>query len=121
MLSQDAAKGVSLGPILDKITSSKAFGKKGAIAVIEYPLLVAATSNFNEDNILGEGGLGCVYKAQFSDNFHAAVKRLHGKWQDSEREFEVNSNRQFLRILFDFIHFAFISIYCFRHWNCRMR
>lgn len=86
--NSNAAKGVSLGPILDKITSSKAFGKKGSIAFVEYPLLVAATSNFNEDNILGEGGLGCVYKAQFSDNFHAAVKRLHGKWQDSEREFE---------------------------------
>lgn len=86
--NSNAAKGVSLGPILDKITSAKAIGKKGSVALIEYPLLVAATGNFNKDNILGEGGLGCVYKARLNDNFHAAVKRLHGKWQDSEREFE---------------------------------
>ncbi|KAL3528942.1 hypothetical protein ACH5RR_008264 [Cinchona calisaya] len=90
--SSNAAKGVSLGPILDKLTSSKSTGKKGSIALIEYPLLVAATENFKEDNILGEGGLGCVYKAEFSDNFQAAVKRLHGKWQDSEREFQNEVN-----------------------------
>lgn len=86
--SSEVSKGVSLAPILDKFTSLKSTGKKGSIAVIEYPLLVAATKNFQENNALGEGGLGRVYKAQFSDNFQAAVKRLHGKSPDAEREFE---------------------------------
>ncbi|KAL3511950.1 hypothetical protein ACH5RR_024667 [Cinchona calisaya] len=86
--SSNAAKGVSLGPIVDRFTSLKATGKKGSIALIEYPVLVAATHNFQEDHIMAEGGLGCVYKAQFGDNFHAAVKRLHGGGKGNEREFE---------------------------------
>lgn len=85
----ESAKGVTLAPILDKFTSFRSNGKKGSIAVIEYQLLVAATKNFREDNFLGEGGLGCVYKAQFSDNSQAAVKRLHRRWQDAGKEFEV--------------------------------
>lgn len=89
------SRGVSLGPILDKFTSLKSTGKKGSIAVIEYQLLVAATKNFQESNALGEGGLGRVYKAQFSDNFQAAVKQLNGKSPDAEREFEVNSRTMF--------------------------
>lgn len=86
----DVSKGVSLAPILDKFTSLKGTGKKGSISVIEYQILVAATKNFQESNVLGEGGLGRVYKAQFSDNFQAAVKRLNGKSSNAEREFEVN-------------------------------
>ncbi|KAI3463446.1 hypothetical protein Pfo_020109 [Paulownia fortunei] len=86
--SSDAAKGISLGPILGKFPSLKIGGKKGSIAAIEYQLLVAATNNFEEGNVLGEGGLGRVYKAHFNDCFHAAVKKLCASGQEAEREFE---------------------------------
>ncbi|KAG8379749.1 hypothetical protein BUALT_Bualt07G0121700 [Buddleja alternifolia] len=86
--NSDAVKGISFGPILDKFGSLRSSGKKGSIAAIEYPLLVAATNNFDEANTLGEGGLGRVYKAHFNDNFHAAVKKICAGGQEAEREFE---------------------------------
>lgn len=63
-------------------------GKKGSIAAIEYQLLVIATNNFDDANVLGEGGLGLVYKAHFNDHFHAAVKKIYAGGQDAIREFE---------------------------------
>ncbi|KAK4488873.1 hypothetical protein RD792_004689 [Penstemon davidsonii] len=86
--SSDNAKGISFGPILEKFGSLKIGGKKGSIAAIEYQLLVAATNNFDEGNMLGEGGLGRVYKACFHENFHAAVKKIYAGGQEVEREFE---------------------------------
>ncbi|GAA0173999.1 hypothetical protein LIER_27484 [Lithospermum erythrorhizon] len=86
--TSDASKGLVLSPFLSKLASFKPGGKKGSAAAIEYQLLIAATNNFHKGNILGEGGLGCVYKAQFNDKFHAAVKKLHGAGQDTEREFQ---------------------------------
>lgn len=85
----DAANGISFGPILDKFPSMRIGGKKGSIAAIEYQLLVTATNNFDEANILGEGGLGRVYKAHFNDHFHAAVKKIYAGGLEAEREFEV--------------------------------
>ncbi|CAA0816440.1 Protein kinase superfamily protein [Striga hermonthica] len=81
----DPVKGIS---ILDKFGSLKIGGRKGSIAAIEYHMLVAATNNFDEANILGEGGLGRVYKAHFNDRFHAAIKKLYAGGQEVEREFQ---------------------------------
>ena len=53
-------------------------GKKGSIVVMEYQLLEAAINNFWENNLLGEGGHGRVYKARFSDKLLAAVKKVEG-------------------------------------------
>uniref|UniRef100_A0A2P2JQ41 Protein kinase domain-containing protein n=1 Tax=Rhizophora mucronata TaxID=61149 RepID=A0A2P2JQ41_RHIMU len=78
-----AANGQSLSPI-----SSKIAGKRGSVAVVEYQILEAATNNFQENNILGEGGRGRVYRAHLNEKLVAAVKRLEGDGQDIEREFE---------------------------------
>lgn len=67
-------------------------GKKGSVAVMEYQLLQAATNNFREDNVLGQGGHGRVYKARFSEKLLAAVKRFEGEAQDIGREFENELN-----------------------------
>ncbi|KAK6912275.1 Serine-threonine/tyrosine-protein kinase, catalytic domain [Dillenia turbinata] len=85
---EESAKGLSLGPIVGRFNSLRIAGKKGGVAAIEYQLLEAATNNFHESNILGEGGFGSVYKALFDEKSHAAVKRVEVKGQDAEREFE---------------------------------
>ncbi|KAL0397132.1 UNVERIFIED_CONTAM: putative receptor-like protein kinase [Sesamum calycinum] len=63
-------------------------GKKGSVTVIEYQLLAAATNNFDEGNVVGEGGLGRVYKAYFNDHLRAAVKKIYATGQEAEREYE---------------------------------
>ncbi|KAI3670454.1 hypothetical protein L1987_87789 [Smallanthus sonchifolius] len=86
--TQDASKGLSLGPILDKFNPLRMTGKKGSVTVIEYEWLVSATNNFHEDNVIGHGAFGSVYKACFNDHFLAAVKRIHVSGPDAHRGFE---------------------------------
>ncbi|KAG6791265.1 hypothetical protein POTOM_000378 [Populus tomentosa] len=88
----DVAKRHSPTPIGDKFNLLRMVGKKGSVAVMEYQLLQAATKNFREDNVLGQGGHGCVYKARFSEKLLAAVKRFEGEAQDIGREFENELN-----------------------------
>ncbi|XP_058203362.1 probable receptor-like protein kinase At1g80640 isoform X1 [Rhododendron vialii] len=62
--------------------------KKGGACLMDYKLLETATKNFQESNILGQGGFGCIYKARLDDNFHVAVKRVSDGSQDAITEFE---------------------------------
>nr|KJB68030.1 hypothetical protein B456_010G223000 [Gossypium raimondii] len=68
--------------------NSNGEAKRNLVAVIEYRLLEAATNNFRESNVLGEGGRGRVYKACFDGKFLAVVKKLDGGGHNVEREFE---------------------------------
>jgi hypothetical protein len=63
--------------------------KKGIVPIIDYKQIEKSTNNFEENNILGVGGFGCVYKAQFDENLVVAVKKLHCQTQYAETEFEV--------------------------------
>ncbi|XP_062200411.1 cysteine-rich receptor-like protein kinase 10 [Phragmites australis] len=45
-------------------------------SVFDFHQIVEATSNFSEENKLGEGGFGPVYKGQFPEGTEIAVKRL---------------------------------------------
>ncbi|TXG46789.1 hypothetical protein EZV62_026083 [Acer yangbiense] len=87
----DGGKGIALTPIVERFNSLMVAGKKDSVAVIEYHLIEAATNNFGESNVLGEGGRGCVYKAHFNEKFLAAVKRIEGG-QDAQKEFENEMN-----------------------------
>ncbi|KAK0579736.1 hypothetical protein LWI29_030716 [Acer saccharum] len=87
----DAGNGLALTPIVERFNSLMVAGKKDSVAVIEYHLLEAATNNFGESNVLGEGGRGRVYKAHFNEKFLAAVKRIEGG-QDAQKEFENEMN-----------------------------
>ncbi|XVF83984.1 hypothetical protein PTKIN_Ptkin16aG0538500 [Pterospermum kingtungense] len=69
--------------------SVRMVSKEGCCAsFMDYKTLEKATNNFHEGNVLGEGGFGCVYKAQFEDGSYAAVKKLDCANQDAEKEFE---------------------------------
>ncbi|KAG0549989.1 hypothetical protein BDA96_01G301200 [Sorghum bicolor] len=45
-------------------------------SVFDFHQILEATNNFSEENKLGEGGFGPVYKGQFPDGIEIAVKRL---------------------------------------------
>jgi hypothetical protein len=84
--SSDTAR-VALVPMLNKFNSMKT-NKKGLVAMMEYNTLETATGKFSESNLLGAGGFGCVYKANFEGGLVAAVKRFGHRGQDCEKEFE---------------------------------
>ncbi|KAK1290624.1 putative receptor protein kinase ZmPK1 [Acorus calamus] len=52
-----------------------------------YNVLKKATGNFDEENVIGRGGTGVVYKGVLSDKRKAAIKRLDGVQQQGEEEF----------------------------------
>ncbi|GLU21925.1 hypothetical protein SLE2022_380360 [Rubroshorea leprosula] len=50
--------------------------------------LLKATDNFNQENIIGCGGFGLVYKAVLESGTKLAVKKLSGDFSLMEREFK---------------------------------
>ncbi|XVF74887.1 hypothetical protein PTKIN_Ptkin13bG0146800 [Pterospermum kingtungense] len=50
--------------------------------------LLKATDNFNQENIVGCGGFGLVYKAILADGTKLAIKKLSGDFGLMEREFK---------------------------------
>ncbi|KAH7294836.1 hypothetical protein KP509_27G021100 [Ceratopteris richardii] len=54
---------------------------------LTYADILLATSNFDEENILGCGGFGIVYKATLVDGTILAVKKLMHYSEQGEREF----------------------------------
>ncbi|KAL9231989.1 hypothetical protein vseg_007141 [Gypsophila vaccaria] len=85
----DVSKRRSLVPALSKLNSMRVGGKKGNVPVLEYKLLVEATNDFEESSKIGEGGLGCVYKACLGETFIAAVKMFNGGAADKEFQNEI--------------------------------
>lgn len=53
-----------------------------------YEELHEITNGFSANNVLGEGGFGCVYKGQLQDGREVAVKRLTSGGGQGEREFQ---------------------------------
>ncbi|XP_024376899.1 protein STRUBBELIG-RECEPTOR FAMILY 8 isoform X1 [Physcomitrium patens] len=54
-----------------KVNKSNITAREFSVAELQ-----AATDSFSEDNLLGEGSLGCVYRAEFPDGEVLAVKKL---------------------------------------------
>ena len=53
-----------------------------------YEELVKATNGFSDENLLGEGGFGSVYKGYLPDGREVAVKQLKIGGGQGEREFK---------------------------------
>nr|XP_043629242.1 cysteine-rich receptor-like protein kinase 2 isoform X2 [Erigeron canadensis] len=60
----------------------------GAAVNYNYKHLQLATNNFSEENILGKGGYGEVFKATFDDQKVVAVKKLNVGFAGAKVEFE---------------------------------
>ncbi|KAK4803911.1 hypothetical protein SAY86_003728 [Trapa natans] len=53
-----------------------------------YADILKATSNFSDDNIIGKGGFGTVYRGKLPDGREVAVKLLQREGSDGEKEFQ---------------------------------
>ncbi|KAF8689279.1 hypothetical protein HU200_042072 [Digitaria exilis] len=51
-------------------------GKNSDFSVFDFEQVLQATNYFSEENKLGQGGFGAVYKGQFPNGLQIAVKRL---------------------------------------------
>ncbi|KAL6646529.1 hypothetical protein ACP70R_018137 [Stipagrostis hirtigluma subsp. patula] len=83
----NATKGHMLFPMLGKLNALK-MPKKEVVAMVDFSVLESATGKFDEKNILGKGGFGCVYRACLDRSGVAAVKKLNCCREEVEKEFE---------------------------------
>ncbi|XP_030496631.2 proline-rich receptor-like protein kinase PERK12 isoform X1 [Cannabis sativa] len=60
----------------------------GSNAYFSYEDLMEITNSFSRQNVLGEGGFGCVYKGWLPDGRIVAVKELKAGSGQGEREFK---------------------------------
>lgn len=60
---------------------------KGAQTAFCYENIMEITNGFSSQNIIGEGGFGCVYKGWLTDGRVVAVKKLKAGSGQGEREF----------------------------------
>ncbi|KAK1679959.1 hypothetical protein QYE76_040807 [Lolium multiflorum] len=66
------------------------------LSILDLQTLEAATENFREENKLGEGGFGAVYKGALPDGQEIAVKRLSpGSTQDPEKRKDLDWEKRF--------------------------
>ncbi|KAL0923822.1 hypothetical protein M5K25_004600 [Dendrobium thyrsiflorum] len=59
----------------------------GSKSWFNYEELMGITNGFSHENLIGEGGFGCVYKGALPDGKCVAVKQLKGGSGQGEREF----------------------------------
>nr|GLL48980.1 G-type lectin S-receptor-like serine/threonine-protein kinase At4g27290 [Ipomoea trifida] len=77
-LDSSEVPGLYLGLYFHKKSKKKMMGMKEwlELPTYDFSTISRATNNFSEDNKLGEGGFGAVYKGILDDKQEVAVKRL---------------------------------------------
>ncbi|XP_050216742.1 probable receptor-like protein kinase At1g80640 isoform X2 [Mercurialis annua] len=86
--ASDNEKGLTLTPFLGKFSSLRIISNRGSAPFIDYKVLEKGTKSFGDENLLGIGGFGYVYKAVLENDKHVAVKKLDCVGDDAHREFE---------------------------------
>lgn len=61
---------------------------KSVQIVFTYEMVMEMTNAFSTQNVIGEGGFGCVYKGWLPDGKTVAVKQLKAGSGQGEREFK---------------------------------
>ncbi|GLT83188.1 hypothetical protein SLE2022_014930 [Rubroshorea leprosula] len=61
---------------------------KAASLQYDFATVRAATNNFNDENKLGQGGFGAVYRGRLPDGQHVAIKRLSSGSGQGDTEFK---------------------------------
>ncbi|KAF8053345.1 hypothetical protein N665_1427s0009 [Sinapis alba] len=69
-------------------SQSQSGGLGNSKALFSYQELVKATNGFSQENLLGEGGFGCVYRGILPDGRVVAVKQLKVGGGQGDREFK---------------------------------
>ncbi|KAG5001304.1 hypothetical protein JHK87_022376 [Glycine soja] len=86
--SQSPANFLGSGSGSDFVYSpSEPGGVSSSRSWFTYEELIQATNGFSAQNLLGEGGFGCVYKGLLIDGREVAVKQLKVGGGQGEREF----------------------------------
>ncbi|KAL6592644.1 hypothetical protein ACP70R_049319 [Stipagrostis hirtigluma subsp. patula] len=78
----------SQGPARSVAASSSGDLSVGNTKAFTFDELYEITGGFARDNVLGEGGFGCVFKGTLADGKVVAVKQLKGGGGQGEREFQ---------------------------------
>ncbi|XP_030949321.1 receptor-like kinase TMK4 [Quercus lobata] len=74
---------------------------------ISIEVLKQVTNNFNEDNILGRGGFGVVYKGEYYDGTKVAVKRMESAARGSKG---INDYQAEISVLTKVRHIHLVSL-----------
>ncbi|XP_020229988.1 proline-rich receptor-like protein kinase PERK9 [Cajanus cajan] len=80
----------SSAPLIQRASgvNTPSSGLGNSRSLFAYEELKKATNSFSTQNLLGEGGFGCVYKGSLQDGREVAVKQLKIEGGQGEREFK---------------------------------
>jgi hypothetical protein len=87
-MSASANDSASIGSSQGPAAPSSGELSVGNTKAFPFDELYEITGGFARDNVLGEGGFGCVFKGTLGDGKVVAVKQLKGGGGQGEREFQ---------------------------------